>query len=171
MKTPEELAMEYLDQDEIACSAIDHAAEHLVKKAFLDGYQAAKHQLADGSKVITYDYVETATKEAEKIIAEVGLKGDENMLVKALVTAYCRGVDAVDGYLRNSLSAYRASVRSPHVKNKKETEPVTAAIRTILQGRHPDWIIAPRNYIEKLARENGINPEDLILHPLPKDEI
>jgi hypothetical protein len=43
-KTPEELAEEYLDQDEIACSAIDHAAEHLVKKAFLDGYQAAKPQ-------------------------------------------------------------------------------------------------------------------------------
>jgi hypothetical protein len=42
MKTPEELAEGYLDQDEVACSAIDHAAEHLVKKAFLDGYQAAK---------------------------------------------------------------------------------------------------------------------------------
>ena len=29
MKTPEELALEYMDQDKVACAAIDHAAEHL----------------------------------------------------------------------------------------------------------------------------------------------
>jgi hypothetical protein len=47
VKTPEELAEEYLSQDEIACDAINHAAEHLVKHAFLAGYQAAKDQLVD----------------------------------------------------------------------------------------------------------------------------
>ena len=42
MKTPEELAEEYMDQDEVACAAINHDAEDLVEAAFLAGYQAAK---------------------------------------------------------------------------------------------------------------------------------
>ena len=40
MKTPEEMAEEYSDQDKVACDAINHAAEHLIKDAFLAGYQA-----------------------------------------------------------------------------------------------------------------------------------
>lgn len=44
MKTPEQLAEEYLERDEIACPAIDHAAEHLVKVAFIDGYKAAEEK-------------------------------------------------------------------------------------------------------------------------------
>jgi hypothetical protein len=92
-------------------------------EGFLAGYKAAKDQVADVSKAITYDYVETASNEAKKLIAEFELKGDENMLIKALVSAYCSGVDAVDGYLRNSLSAYRASVRQQQWISVKDRLP------------------------------------------------
>jgi len=44
MKTPEELAEEYMDQDKVACAAINHDAEDLVEAAFLAGYQAAAPQ-------------------------------------------------------------------------------------------------------------------------------
>lgn len=44
MKTPEQMAQEYSDQDKVACDAINHAAEHLIKDAFLAGYQAAKDE-------------------------------------------------------------------------------------------------------------------------------
>ena len=40
MKTPEEMAEEYLDQDKVACAAINRDAEDLVKDAFLAGYNA-----------------------------------------------------------------------------------------------------------------------------------
>lgn len=40
MKTPEQMAEEYLDQDKVACDAINHAAEDLVRAAFLAGYDA-----------------------------------------------------------------------------------------------------------------------------------
>ena len=42
-KTAEEKAEKYMEQEEVACDAINHAAEHLVKAAFLAGYQAAKN--------------------------------------------------------------------------------------------------------------------------------
>ena len=103
MKTPEEMAEEYI--------RYDNESAYWTKHAFLAGYKAAKEQLADADKVITYDYVETASNEARELITKFELKNDEDVLVKALVAAYCRGVDAVDGYLRNSLSAYRNSVR------------------------------------------------------------
>lgn len=73
--------------------------------------------------MVTDDYIETACKEAKELIATFDLKGDEEMLVKALVAAYCNGVDAVDGYLRNSLSAYRASVRSQRWISVKDRLP------------------------------------------------
>jgi hypothetical protein len=40
MKTPEKMAEEYCNQDKVACDAINHAAEYLVKDAFLAGYKA-----------------------------------------------------------------------------------------------------------------------------------
>jgi len=43
-KTPEEMAEEYMNQDKVACAAINHAAEHLVKAAFIAGCEAAKKQ-------------------------------------------------------------------------------------------------------------------------------
>jgi hypothetical protein len=92
-------------------------------EGFLAGYKAAKDQVADVSKVITYDYVETASNEAKELIAEFGLEGDEDVLIKALVAAYCGGVDAVDGYLRNSLSAYRASIRQQQWISVKDRLP------------------------------------------------
>ena len=52
MKTPEEMAERYLNQDKVVVAAINHDAEDLVKDAFLAGYQAAKDQLADADKVI-----------------------------------------------------------------------------------------------------------------------
>lgn len=121
MKTPEKMAEEYLDQDKVASAAINRDAEDLVKDAFMAGYKAAQQQYA--TEKITYDYVETASNEAKELIAEFGLKGDEEVLIKALVAAYCRGVDAVDGYLRNSLSAYRASVKQQQWISVKDRLP------------------------------------------------
>lgn len=43
-KTPEEMAEEYIQREDVACAAINHAAEDLVKAAFLDGYEAATPQ-------------------------------------------------------------------------------------------------------------------------------
>lgn len=40
-KTAEEKAEKYMEQEEVACDAINHAAEHLVKAGFLAGYKAA----------------------------------------------------------------------------------------------------------------------------------
>lgn len=42
MKTPEEMAKEYLDQDKVVCAAINRDAEDLVKDAFIAGYKAAQ---------------------------------------------------------------------------------------------------------------------------------
>ena len=56
MKTPEELAEEYMSKnnDKVACAAINHAAEHLVEAAFIAGYEAA--QLVEADKWIFVDY-------------------------------------------------------------------------------------------------------------------
>ena len=121
MKTPEEMAEEWCKthyQQQASVGVKDGT-----EQAFLAGYKAAKEQLADADKVITYDYVETASNEARELITKFELKNDEDVLVKALVAAYCRGVDAVDGYLRNSLSAYRNSVRRQQWISVKERLP------------------------------------------------
>lgn len=55
MKTPEELAEEYMNQDKVACAAINHDAEDLVEAAFLAGYQAAKDHVVDVNKMINGD--------------------------------------------------------------------------------------------------------------------
>lgn len=44
MKTPEQMAKEYCDQDKVAFAAINRDAEDLVLDAFLAGYQAAKSE-------------------------------------------------------------------------------------------------------------------------------
>jgi hypothetical protein len=54
MKTPEEMAEEYMNEDKVACAAINHAAEHLVEAAFIAGYKAA--QLVEADKWIFVDY-------------------------------------------------------------------------------------------------------------------
>lgn len=52
-----------------------------------------------------------------------------------------------------------------HSKPKKET-PVTDKILAIIGGGHPDWIIAPLDEIERIAKENGIDVKDLNLSPI-----
>ena len=49
---------------------------------------------------------------------------------------------------------------------KKECTPVTDAILAVIGYEKPNWIIAPLNEIEQLAKENGINVKDLNLTPL-----
>ena len=115
MKTPEEMAEEYADL------CVSDAYYAPLKAGFLAGYEAAQEQPA--TKKVTDDYIETASNEAKELIAKFELKGDEDVFVKALVAAYCRGVDAVDGYLRNSLSAYRASVKSQQWISVKDRLP------------------------------------------------
>jgi hypothetical protein len=60
-KTPEELAEEYMDQDKIACAAINHDAEDLVEAAFLAGYKAAQAEIEaykDGAKDVVKKFKE-----------------------------------------------------------------------------------------------------------------
>jgi hypothetical protein len=52
MKTPEELAVRYSDLREFADRRLDYKAKLLLEQGFLAGYQAAKDQLADTSKVM-----------------------------------------------------------------------------------------------------------------------
>ena len=49
---------------------------------------------------------------------------------------------------------------------KKEATPVTDKILAIIGGGHPDWIIAPLDEIERIAKENGIDVKDLNLSPI-----
>ena len=147
-KTPEQMAEEYATATEQEFSLEEEAGAY---KGFLAGYQAAKDtykdaisayedvakqmleeavrimspkdQLADTGKVVTADYVETASNDAKELITKFELQGDQDMLIKALVAAYCSGVDAVDGYLRNSLSAYRNSVKRLQWISVKERLP------------------------------------------------
>lgn len=49
---------------------------------------------------------------------------------------------------------------------KKEAMPVTDKILAIIGGGHPDWIVAPLNEIERIAKENGIDVKDLKLSPI-----
>jgi flagellar biosynthesis/type III secretory pathway protein FliH len=68
-KTPEELAEEYMskDNDKVACAAINHAAEHLVKAAFLAGYQAGyKKGYCDAANTDWDSIVEQAYKQLDK---------------------------------------------------------------------------------------------------------
>ena len=51
-------------------------------------------------------------------------------------------------------------------EEKKEDTPVTDAIFAVIGYKKPNWIIAPLNEIEQLAKENGINVKDLNLTPL-----
>jgi len=44
IKTPEEMAKEYCEQEDVACAAINHAAEDLIKAGFVAGYKAAQHK-------------------------------------------------------------------------------------------------------------------------------
>lgn len=118
-KTPEQMAEELADQ--WAKRDTNHWKD--IKGAFFAGYQAARDQLADRDKVVTADYVKTASNDAKELITKYELEGDKDMLIKALVAAYCSGVDAVDGYLRNSLSAYRNSVKRLQWISVKERLP------------------------------------------------
>ena len=125
MKTPEQMAEEYAEFGTQGVPDSIRKQQIMAKDrmAFLAGYQAAKDQQADTNKVITADYVETAINDAKELIAKYELEGDKDMLIKALVAAYCSGVDAVDGYLRNSLSAYRNSVKRLQWISVKKSEP------------------------------------------------
>lgn len=127
-KTPEEMAEEWANQEvpqyhHIDCTPMDRYAHKKAERGFLAGYKAAENHFRDATEKVTYDYVETASNEAKELIAKFGLIDNEEVLVKALVAAYCRGVDAVDGYLRNSLSAYRASVKSQQWISVKDRLP------------------------------------------------
>jgi len=54
--------------------------------------------------------------------------------------------------------------------DKQELDPVTLAIKEILKGAHPDWVVASRSYIKKLASKNNVSPDTLILKLLPEEE-
>lgn len=54
--------------------------------------------------------------------------------------------------------------------DKQELDPVTLAIREILKGAHPDWVVVSRSYIKELASKNNVSPDTLILQPLPEGE-
>ena len=108
MKTPEEMAEEYLDQDKVACDAINHDAEDLVKDAFLAGYQAAKDQFADTGKVMPQwvSVKERMPEEGQIVLTscEQGKmfllrKVSEEFLGGTLLWKYCCGYDKdlVDG--------------------------------------------------------------------------
>lgn len=63
-KTPEQLAAsqlaeEYCNQDEVACAAINHDAEDLVKDAFIAGYKAAKEEEATKDQKIAELWTES----------------------------------------------------------------------------------------------------------------
>lgn len=49
---------------------------------------------------------------------------------------------------------------------KKKATPVTDTILAIIGGGHPDWIVAPLDEIERIAKENGIDVKDLNLSPI-----
>lgn len=51
-------------------------------------------------------------------------------------------------------------------EKKKEDTPITDAILAVIGYEKPNWIIAPLNEIEQLAKENGINVKELKLIPL-----
>ena len=54
MKTPEEMAEKYLDQDKVASAAINRDAEDLVKDAFIDGYKAAQRWISVKDRLPEY---------------------------------------------------------------------------------------------------------------------
>lgn len=67
MKTPEEMAEKYLDQDKVASAAINRDAEDLVKDAFLAGFKAGR-EITDQEIVdILVDIRERDAKERNKI--------------------------------------------------------------------------------------------------------
>ena len=49
---------------------------------------------------------------------------------------------------------------------QKEATPLTDTILAIIGGGHPDWIIAPLDEVERIAKENGIDVKDLNITPL-----
>jgi hypothetical protein len=53
---------------------------------------------------------------------------------------------------------------------KKEATPVTDRILAIIGGGHPDWIVAPLDEVERIAKENGIDVKDLNITPVSKLE-
>jgi hypothetical protein len=53
---------------------------------------------------------------------------------------------------------------------KKEATPITDTILAIIGGGHPNWIVAPLDEIERIAKENGIDVKDLNITPVSKLE-
>lgn len=56
-KTPEQMAEEYCNQDEVACAAINRDAEDLVKDAFIAGYKAAKDEKNSPEKLDSCEHI------------------------------------------------------------------------------------------------------------------
>lgn len=54
--------------------------------------------------------------------------------------------------------------------SQEQTDPVTLAIREILRGAHPDWVVVSRKHIKELANKNNVNPDTLILKLLPEGD-
>ena len=52
----------------------------------------------------------------------------------------------------------------------KEATPVTDKIVSIIGGGDPDWIVAPLDEVERIAKENGIDVKDLNITPLKMPE-
>ena len=50
--------------------------------------------------------------------------------------------------------------------SETKIDPVTQAIREILRGGHPDWIVVPRDYLERLAQKHKIDIKQLYITPL-----
>lgn len=69
------------------------------------------------------DYVEMVEQEVRQLMESRGLSKDDKNIEHALACAYMRGIDSVDMYLRNSLSAYRNSARGPQWISVKERLP------------------------------------------------
>lgn len=74
------------------------------------------------------DYVEMVEQEVRQLMESRGLPKDDKNIEHALACAYMRGIDSVDKYLRNSLSAYRNSVRWPQWISVKERLPESGKV-------------------------------------------
>ena len=70
-----------------------------------------------------------------------------------------RHMATIEQSLYNIATALEVIAEELKTMNDSKPEPVTAAIREILKGGHPDWIVVPRDYIERLAKEHNIDGE------------
>lgn len=78
---------------------------------------------------------------------------------------YTLAIPGWSGEITSQVVGWITNVNRDTFELRPKKEPISEAIRELLKGGHPDWVITSRSYAENLAKELGVKISDLNIKP------